>query len=117
MTNPPNIPPSIEQRLLEQPRPTVGIDSHWQPVRLGERDSTGYLVGYIDEHGLAWQSLSERIVAIHGHHLATAMARPYDDPRRDQLIHQALADVPDELIAKIAREAAGHLWLNDQRPP
>ena len=116
MTSPPNTPPSIEQRLLEQPRPTAGIDGHGQPVRLGERDSAGYLVGYIDEHGLAWESLNERIVAIHGQHLATAMARPYDDPRRDQLIDQALADVPDELIAEVAREAAAHLWLNDQRP-
>jgi hypothetical protein len=44
------------------------------------------------------------------------MARPHDDPRRDQLIDQALADVPDELIAAVAQEAAAHLWLNDQRP-
>jgi hypothetical protein len=116
MTSPPNIPPSIEQRLLQQPRPTAGIDGHGHPVRLGERDSAGYLVGYIDEHGLAWESLNERIVAIHGQHLAKAMALPYDDPRRDQLIDQALADVPDELIAEVAREAAGHLWLNGQRP-
>jgi hypothetical protein len=62
MTSPPNTPHSIEQRLLEQPRPTAGIDGHGHPVRLGERDSAGYLVGYIDEHGLAWQSLNERIV-------------------------------------------------------
>ena len=115
MTSPPNTPPSIEQRLLEQPRPTAGLDVHGHPVRLGERDSAGFPVGYIDEHGLAWESLNERIVAIHGQHLATAMARPYDDPRRDQLIEQALADVPDELIAEVAQEAAGHLWLKDQR--
>ena len=81
-----------------------------------QRDSSGHLVGYIDEHGLAWQSLTERIVAVQGERLAKAMALLYDDPRRDQLIDQALADVPDELIAEVAREAAGHLWLKGQRP-
>jgi len=45
-----------------------------------QRDSSGHLVGYIDEHGLAWQSLTERIVAVQGERLAKAMALPYDDP-------------------------------------
>jgi outer membrane protein TolC len=44
------------------------------------------------------------------------MALPYDDPRRDQLIDQALAEVPDDLIAELTQEAAGHLWLKCQRP-
>ena len=70
-------------------------------------------MGYIDEHGLAWQSL---IVAVQGERLAKAMALPYDDPRRDQLIDQALAEVPDDLIAELTQEAAGHLWLKGQRP-
>jgi hypothetical protein len=48
----------VEARLLAAPRRTAGIDGHGQPVRLGERDSDGYLVGYIDEHGLAWNQLS-----------------------------------------------------------
>jgi hypothetical protein len=102
----------IEQRLLEQPRRTVGVDSSREPVRLGERDSSGHLVGYIDEHGLAWESLIERIVAVHGQRLAEAMALPYDDRRRDQLMDDALAEVPDELLADIAQEAAAHLWLS-----
>jgi hypothetical protein len=97
---------------LDEPRRTAGVDSSGQPVRLGERDSSGHLVGYIDEHGLAWQSLIERIVAVHGQRLAEAMALPYHDPRRDQLMDDALAEVPDELLGDIAQEAAGHLWLS-----
>jgi hypothetical protein len=103
---------AIEQRLLERPRRTAGVDSSRQPVRLGERDSSGHLVGYIDGNGLAWESLIERIVAVHGQRLAEAMALPYDDPRRDQLMDDALAEVPDELLGEIAQEAAGHLWLS-----
>jgi hypothetical protein len=102
----------IEQRLLEEPRRTVGVDSRREPVRLGERDSSGHLVGYIDEHGLAWESLIERIVAVHGQRLAEAMALPYEDPRRDPLMDDALAEVPDELLADIAQEVAAHLWLS-----
>jgi hypothetical protein len=106
----------IEQRLLEEPRRTAGIDSGRQPVRLGERDSHGNLVGYIDEQGLAWESLAERIVAVEGHRLAEALALPYDDPRRDRLLEEALLEVPDELLADVAEEAAGHLWLKGRRP-
>ena len=111
-----HIPPRVEQQLLGQPRRSAGVDSSGQPVRLGERDASGHLVGYIDEHGLAWQSLTERIVAAEGQRLAEAMALPYDDPRRDQLMDQILAKVPDELIAEVAREAAGQLWLKSQGP-
>jgi hypothetical protein len=103
---------STEQRLLTEPGRTAGVDSSRQPVRLGERDSSGHLVGYIDEHGLAWQSLIERIVAVHGQRLAEAMALPYDDPRRDPLMDNALAEVPDELLGDIAQEATAHLWLS-----
>jgi hypothetical protein len=102
----------IEQRLLEEPRRTAGVDSSRQPVRLGERDSSGHLVGYIDDHGLAWQSLIERIVAVHGQRLAQAIALPYDHPGRDHLMDDALAEVPDELLGDIAQEAAAHLWLS-----
>jgi hypothetical protein len=106
-----DLPPRpFEQRLLEQPRRTAGVDSSLEPVRLGERDSSGHLVGYIDEH--AWESLIERIVAVHGQRLAEAMALPHDDPRRDPLMDDALAEVPDELLADIAQEAAAHLWLS-----
>jgi hypothetical protein len=112
MTTGGDSPRSIGQRLVEQPRRTAGVDSSREPVRLGERDSSGHLVGYIDEHGLAWESLIERIVAVHGQRLAEAMALPYDDPRRGQLMDNALAEVPDELLADIAQEAAAHLWLS-----
>jgi hypothetical protein len=109
-------PRSVEEQLLEQPQRTAGIDSGGEPVRLGERDSTGHLVGYVDQHGLAWESLTERIVAVHGHRLADAMALPYDDPRRDELMDEVLAEVPDELIGEVAQEAAGQLCLKGQRP-
>ncbi len=52
-----NTPAPITERLLTQPRRTAGMDSHREPVRLGEIGSDGHLVGYIDEHGLAWESL------------------------------------------------------------
>jgi len=116
MSGRPHTPRSLEQRLLEERRRTAGIDGRGQPVRLGERDATGHLVGYIDEQGLAWQSLGERLVAIHGSRLAEALALPYDDPRRDRLIDGVLEDFPDELIADVAQEAAGRLQLRGQRP-
>jgi hypothetical protein len=63
-------------------------------VRLGERDSAGHIVGYIDEQGLAWESLTERIVALHGGRLAEALALPYEDPRRDTLMDEVLQTSP-----------------------
>jgi hypothetical protein len=116
MTPPRREPASVEARLLATPRRRAGLDTHGQPVRLGERDSDGYLVGYIDEHGLAWESLTEKLAATHGPQLAQALSLPYDDPRRDQLLDQVLAALPDELIIDIAREAACLLWLQNQRP-
>jgi hypothetical protein len=110
-------PRSLEEDLLGQPRRTAGVDSSGEPARLGEHDSSGYLVGYIDADGLAWQSLIERIVAVEGQRLAEAMALPYDDPRRGRLMDQILAKVPDELIGEVAREAAGHLWLKGEGRP
>jgi hypothetical protein len=109
-------PRSLEQQLLGQPRRTAGVDSSGEPTRLGERDSSGHLVGYIDADGRTWESLTERIVAVQGQQLAEAMALPYDDPRRDRLMDQVLAKVPDELIGEVAQEAAGHLWLKGDRP-
>jgi hypothetical protein len=105
---------SIEQQLLEQPRRAAGIDARGEPVRLGEFDSHCHLVGYIDQHGLAWESLTERIIAVHGHRLAEAIALPYNDPRRDHLMDDVL-DVPEDLVTEVAQEAAWHLWLNGQR--
>jgi hypothetical protein len=109
-------PRSVEARLLEQPRRTAGVDGSGQPVRLGERDSAGHIVGYIDEQGVSWESLAERIVAVQGNRLAEALALPHDDPRRDQLMDQVLGDLPDELIGAAAQEAAGQLWLKRQGP-
>src|SRR5215211_892888 len=91
-------PPSLDERLLEQPRRTAGIDAHRRPVGLGERDSDGYLVGYIDDCGLAWESLAEWIVARHGGALFDALMLEPDDTLRERLIEQVLAVVPDELI-------------------
>jgi hypothetical protein len=105
----------VEARLLAAPRRTAGVDSHGEPVRLGERDSDGYLVGYIDEHGLAWESLIEKLCATHGGRLAEALSLPDDDSRRDELIETALAELPDELIIDAAREAALTLWLQRSR--
>ena len=106
-------PRSVEERLLAQPHRTAGVDSHGQPVRLGERDTDGHLVGYIDGAGLAWESLAERIVAEHGNQLGKALALPHGDPRRDRLMDEVLADVPDELIGDVARAAGTLLVIRD----
>jgi hypothetical protein len=116
VTPPRREPASVEARLLSEPRRRAGLDTHGQPVRLGERDRDGYLVGYIDEHGLAWESLTEKLAATHGSRLAEALSLPYDDPRRDQLLDQLLPELPDELIVDVAREAACLLWLQNKRP-
>jgi hypothetical protein len=113
MTPANDTPRSLEERLLQQPRRTAGIDSHRQAVRLGERDTDGHIVGYIDEDGLAWQSLAERIVAEQAGRLFHALKLHPDDRLRDRLIEQALADVPDELIGDLARAAGEMLAIRD----
>jgi hypothetical protein len=106
-------PRSLKEQVLAQPRRVAGIDSRRQPVRLGERDTDGHIVGYIDEHGVAWESLAERIVAHRAGRLFGALKPHPDDPLRDRLIEQALADVPDELIGDVARAAGEMLALPD----
>jgi hypothetical protein len=106
-------PRSLADRLLQQPRRTAGIDLYGQPVRLGERDTDGHLVGYIDGAGLAWESLAERIVAEYGNYLGKALALPHGDPRRDRLMDEVLAGLPDELIGDVARAAGTLLAIRD----
>ena len=43
---------------------TEGHDSHMMPVKLGEKDTDGHVVGYIDEEGLSWESREERDAAV-----------------------------------------------------
>jgi hypothetical protein len=43
---------------------TAGLDTNGQPVRLGEFDSDGHIVGYIDNDGLSWESEKECYIAI-----------------------------------------------------
>jgi hypothetical protein len=54
-------------------------------------------------------------VAVEGQRLADAMALPYHDKRRDRLMDQLRAEVPDELIGEVGREAAGHLAEHGRR--
>lgn len=42
----------------------AGWDSHGVPVGIGDTDTDGYYVGWIDEEGIAWESVRERDVAI-----------------------------------------------------
>lgn len=112
MTPADDTPRSLEGQLLEQPRRAAGIDSHRQPVRLGERDTDGRIVGYIDEDGVAWESLAERIVAQRAGRLFEALKLP-EAPLRDPLIEQALADLPDELIGNVARATGEMLAIRD----
>jgi hypothetical protein len=110
-------PRSIEQKLLRGPRRTAGVDSHGEPVRLGERDSSGHIVGYVDETGLAWQSLTEELVATRAGRLAEAIQLPAVEPRREQLIEALLADLPDELILDVAGAAGELLALRELAEP
>jgi hypothetical protein len=48
--------------------------------------------------------------------LADALELPRADGRRDRLIGRVLAACPDELLAEVAEEAAGRLWLRGLRP-
>jgi hypothetical protein len=50
---------------------TAGYEPGNGPLRLGETDSTGHKVGYIDEGGCCWESEDEMIVS-------TAVGRCHD---------------------------------------
>lgn len=41
-----------------------GHDSHGNPVAVGDRDTDNVIVGFIDEGGLAWESVYERDLAV-----------------------------------------------------
>lgn len=51
----------------------IGHDSNGHPVKIGERDSDGHPVGYIDAEGLAWESKAERDEAVGAGRLLDAM--------------------------------------------
>jgi hypothetical protein len=38
----------------------AGVDLNGEPARLGEFDSAGHIVGYIDDKGNCWENLRER---------------------------------------------------------
>ena len=102
---------ALADRLRSEPRRAAGLDLNGEPVRLGERDSDGYLVGYVDEAGQAWESLRERLVATAAGKLAEALALP--DGRRGELIGAAISELPDELLEEAMREAALTLTLRE----
>ena len=101
---------ALTEKLLAEPQRAAGVDLSGEPVRLGERDSDGYLVGYIDDEGGAWESLRERLVATAAGRLVDALALPEGD-RRDGLIEAAISELPDELLVEALRQAAFTLVL------
>ena len=106
----------VAEQLLGKPRHTAGLDSHRQPVRLGETDSDGHRRRLhqppTDRPG---SRCPKSIVAVQGGRLAEALQLAPTDPARDQQVQQVLEAVPDELLAAAARQAAGMLWLKQQR--
>lgn len=55
---------------------SAGVDCNGQPARLGEFDSQGHIVGYIDEDsGACWESLRERDCAVTAGRYEEAMVR------------------------------------------
>jgi hypothetical protein len=89
----PGVPVHDWRRMCDVARPDLDVS---RVVGAGKHPGCCRTAGYIDDQGLAWESLTEWIVAIHGSRLAEALALPYDDPRRDQLMDQVLGDLPDE---------------------
>ena len=102
---------ALAARLLSEPRRAAGLDLHGEPVRLGEHDSAGYLVGYVDEAGLAWESLRERLVARAAGRIVDALSLQGSEHRRDELIEAAISELPDELLEEALREVALTLAL------
>ncbi len=101
---------ALAAKLLSELRRAAGVDLSGEPVRLGERDSDGYLVGYVDDEGGAWESLGERLVATAAGRLVDALALP-EGARRDGLIEAAISELPDELLVEALRQAAFTLVL------
>ena len=104
---------ALVAKLLSEPRRAAGLDLAGEPVRLGEHDSDGYLVGYVDEGGLAWESLRERLVATAAGRLVDALSLQSSERRRDELIEAAISELPDELLEGALREAALTLALRN----
>ena len=104
---------ALADRLRSEPRRAAGVDLAGEPVRLGERDSDGYLVGYVDEAGLAWQSLRERLIATAAGRLVDALTMQGSERRRDELIEAAISELPDELLEEALREVALTLALRE----
>ena len=97
---------ALAARLLAEPLRTAGVDLQGEPVRLGEDDSGGYLVGYVDEAGLAWESLRERLVARAVGRLVDALTLQGSERRRGELIEAAISGLPDELLALYTQPVA-----------
>ena len=92
---------ALADRLRSEPRRGAGVDLQGEPVRLGERDSDGYLVGYVDAAGPA------------AGRLVDALTLPDGDRRRGELIEAAISGLPDELLEEAMREAALTLALRE----
>ena len=102
---------ALAERLRSEPRRAAGLDLNGEPVRLGERDCDDYLVGYVDEAGLAWESLRERLVATAAGKLVDALTLQCSERQRGELIEAAISELPDELLEEAMREAALTLTL------
>lgn len=56
---------SLSQRCLSALCPRrSGVDCSGRPVQLGDTDSGGYPVGWVDRSGQAWASHRERCLAV-----------------------------------------------------
>lgn len=81
-----------------------GRDSHGMPVSLGEEDTDGFVVGYIDHEGLAWESREERDRAVGA---ARIEEEYFNVAKAGKLPSQTLEDVLDAaLVLKENRYAA-----------
>jgi hypothetical protein len=53
----------------------AGLDTCGEVVRIGEMDTDGKPVGFIDENGLAWESAEEKVIATCAGRFCDALGR------------------------------------------
>jgi hypothetical protein len=94
-----------------------GLDSHGNFVRVGDVDTDGFLVGYIDDEGLSWESRQDRDAAVGGGTI-------HDSSQRDRTNLDAILDeagvLPENRYAAVKEFVEGEamndiirsLWLN-----
>jgi hypothetical protein len=100
-----------------------GIDTSGKPVRLGDLDSDGMFVGYIDAGGTVWESREERDEAIFSGRAMEAFVRwnhcgglgPAPDPWEIMRAYDCLDENWDACIRALNRAMKIYVILTPRR--